>query len=217
MQLLSKKDLGFGAVIGFLIGVFFLPILKSGWPDIYRIVSFAVIPFFFLGALAGLLVSKILSSKLPVIWQIAKFGLIGVLNSFVDLGVLSGLSVMARSIFATSASDILLAAGSFTVTFYVLFKTLSFVVANVNSYAWNRYWTFDTGVKKLGRAGFLQFFAVSLIGLLVNVIVSASVFQLGVTTTGLTGDQWGLLSALAGIFAGLAWNFVGYKFVVFKS
>jgi hypothetical protein len=29
-------------------------------------------------------------------------------------------------------------------------------------------------------------------------------------------DQWGLIGAGAGSIVGLAWNFVGYKFLVFK-
>ncbi|NTW14964.1 MAG: GtrA family protein [Candidatus Moranbacteria bacterium] len=214
---LDRKDWTFGAVIGLLIGIFFLPILKTAFPDLFPVLSYAVIPFFFLGALAGLFVSRLIGTKIPVIWQIAKFGLIGVLNSFIDLGVLSGLSLIGRSALSVDGADSIILIGAFALTYYMVFKTISFVVSNANSYFWNKHWTFESAKKKMDHAGFLQFFAVSLIGLFVNVAVSATVYQLGVTTTSLTSGQWGLLSGLAGIFAGLAWNFIGYKFVVFKD
>jgi putative flippase GtrA len=216
MRTLEKKDWRYGAIVGFLVGVFFLPILKTASPEWYRTFSYAVIPFFLFGALGGLVVGRLVGERIPVIWQISKFGLVGVLNSFIDLGVLSGVSLFWRSLLSIDASDTLLIVGAFPLSYYVLFKTISFIVSNANSFFWNKHWTFENG-KRTDRAGFLQFFSVSLIGLVVNVLVATSTYQIGIATTSFTGGQWGLVSGLAGIFAGLVWNFLGYKFVVFRK
>jgi putative flippase GtrA len=63
----------------------------------------------------------------------------------------------------------------------------------------------------------LQFFVVSLIGFVINVAMASYVFKSVGPLAGLNSDQWGLIGAAAGSVAGLAWNFIGYKFVVFKK
>jgi len=55
---------------------------------------------------------------------------------------------------------------------------------------------------------------VSIIGFIVNVVVASLVFK---SVAGFSAGQAGLLGAMVGSIAGLAWNFVGYKFIVFKK
>jgi putative flippase GtrA len=104
------------------------------------------------------------------------------------------------------------------VTFYSLYKSISFIVANINSYFWNKYWTFDQGEKKQTKSEFVQFFAVSVVGFMINVFVASVVFKMILgSLVGMTGGQLGLIGAMAGSIAGLAWNFIGYKLWVFKK
>jgi len=63
----------------------------------------------------------------------------------------------------------------------------------------------------------VQFFAVSIIGFLINVFVASVVFNIIIgSIVTMTGGQLGLIGAAAGSIVGLAWNFVGYKLWVFK-
>ncbi len=58
---------------------------------------------------------------------------------------------------------------------------------------------------------------VSIVGFLINVIIASYVFKSISPVGGLNLDQWGIIGAAIGSIAGLAWNFVGYKFIVFKE
>lgn len=151
-------------------------------------------------SIVGLYVAYLLSSALTILYRIAKFILVGALNTFVDLGILN-----AFILFYDVAEGTPLA----------IFKGLSFTVAVVNSYFWNKFWTFKS---KEGdrKKEFIQFLVVSVIGLFVNV---GTVVVL-VNVIGAPGDiaptLWVNIAALSATAASLAWNFIGYKFWVFK-
>lgn len=145
---------------------------------------------------AGMLVALFFENRLRILYQFAKFFLVGGLNVLIDLGVLNLL------IFLSGTGAGLL---------YSLFKGISFLVATVNSYFWNKYWTFkSTGGK------FDQFLVVSAIGLVVNVGVASLVVNLVGPQFGLAVKTWANVGAILGSVVGLFWNFVGYKFIVFK-
>jgi putative flippase GtrA len=116
--------------------------------------------------------------------------------------------------------------------FYAGFKTFSSVIAITNSYFLNKRWTFhDKSKENLGQAS--QFFFVSGIGLLINVAAASFVnnsvlpieslisfvdFFLNLVRINLNNNEiWGVLAAAAGSISGLGWNFLGYKFFIFKK
>lgn len=210
----SKKDLMLGTLAGLLIGLLFLPVLKAAKPELYAQVSLVIVPFFLIATPFGLAIAYMIGKKLPVAWQLGKFGVTGVLNVLVDLGVLSLLTFFFKTYFNINAKSVAIAGISF-LTFYSLYKAASFIVANINSYCWNKYWTFH---KEGGQTTeFFQFFLVSVVGFLVNVSFASYVFKFIPPVSGLNSDQWGLIGAMVGSVAGLAWNFIGYKFIVFKK
>lgn len=211
---ITKKDYSLGILAGLLIGILFLPVLNAAKPDLYNKIAIWIIPFFLVGTPAGLFAANLLSKKLAVIWQIAKFGVTGILNALVDLGVLTILTFFFRTYFNIDSTSVAIVGFSF-LTFYSLYKAASFIIANINSYYWNKYWTFHKDGEKSSE--FIQFFIVSIVGFVVNVLVASAVFASITITPTLSADQAGLLGAIAGSIAGLAWNFVGYKFIVFKK
>lgn len=211
IQPMSKKDYYLAFLAGLLIGLLFLPVLKAAKPDLYSKVNLIIVPFFFLATPFGLAITHMIGRKIAVIWQLGKFGVTGVLNVLVDLGVLSMLTFIFRSYFSIDSKAVIFASLSIF-TFYSIFKSISFIVANINSYFWNKYWTFNQEGGK--SAEFIQFFIVSVVGFLVNVLVASLVFR---SVAGFSADQAGLIGAACGSIAGLAWNFVGYKFIVFKK
>lgn len=211
---ITKLDYQFAVAAGLLIGLLLLPVLQTASPTIFAKFALAIVPFFLLATPLGLRIAFFIGQKIAIVYQIAKFGVIGVSNVLVDLGVLSLVTIIFSSQFHVESKDILIG----TVTFYSIYKAISFIVANINSYFWNKNWTFNQGKKKQTKSEFVQFFAVSIVGFLINVFVASFVFKtiLG-SMTSFNPGQLGLIGAAAGSIVGLAWNFIGYKLWVFKK
>jgi putative flippase GtrA len=209
-----KKDYWLGVLVGLLIGIMSMPVLKMAKPDLYYQLRLALIPFFLIGTPLGLYVCHALSKKIAVMWQFGKFFVTGVMNVLVDFGVLAIITLLFKKFFAISSNDVLFTIGA-TVTFYSLYKAISFTVSNINSYFWNKHWTFNKSGDK--KSEFLQFFMVSVVGFSINVVIASLVFKNVTPLAGMNLDQWGFMGAAAGSIAGLMWNFLGYKFLVFKK
>lgn len=145
-------------------------------------------------------------SKLrKLIKQFAKFFVIGIINTVVDLTVLNIETVI------TGAKD------GYP---YSVQKGVSFLVAVTMSYFMNKHWTFQDGEKQGEGKKFSQFIFVSIIGMIINIAVSTVVvtyLQPVVKIGFLTPQLWVNIGALSGTAIGLFWNFVGYKFWVFKK
>jgi putative flippase GtrA len=122
--------------------------------------------------------------------QGVKFIIIGVLNTGVDLGLYI---LLTRLLFE---------AGEMT----VLVKGISYSAGVVNSYLWNRSWTFQSEDRSWKT--FLPFVLVNLIGLGIN----AGTLWLGMHTAGLSE----FLALILATGATFIWNFFISKFVVFR-
>jgi putative flippase GtrA len=140
-----------------------------------------------------------------LVFQAGKFVIVGIINTVIDFGVLN-LLMLATDI-ATGA-------------WYAVFKGISFLAAVTNSYFMNRFWTFKgTGQQNKGKE-FAQFFAVSCVGFAINVgiaslVVNVIAGQLG--SLAISDKLWANLGAATATAASMVWNFVGYKFIVFKK
>jgi len=134
--------------------------------------------------------------------QFIKFSSIGVLNTAVDLGVLNLLIVL----FGTGAHG----------EYYAAFKALSFLVAVINSYFFNKYWVFRQSEGGHAKEPLL-FFGVSVVGLFLNVGVSFFVFSIVTAMYELSPSLVVNIGAIAGTGVVFLWNFIGYKFIVFTS
>ncbi|MDP2930474.1 MAG: GtrA family protein [bacterium] len=134
---------------------------------------------------------------MAMIYQFAKFFLVGIINTLIDLGVLNLLIL---------AFDINRGLG------YTIFKSISFLVATANSFFWNKRWTFKTS-----QGSFKQFLIVSVIGLVINVATASLIVNyIAPGCTLASPTMWANIGAIVGSVVGLLWNFAGYKFVVFK-
>ncbi len=209
---MSRKDIVSGFLIGFLIGLLSLPTLKNlepelqgkfpGFSFIYALWLPILLPFL---VIAGLFVAQIISRKIKVIWQFAKFAVVGALNTFIDFGII-GFLLWFSKIDAGQAIGL-----------YAFFKFLSFTAAATNSYFWNKSWTFEKGSKVEGRE-FAGFYFVTGIGALINVGIATLVVKLiGPQLAVASSVLGGIIAPFAGVLVGFVWNFLAYKFFIFKK
>lgn len=213
----GKKDYLLGLLAGILIGFLLLPILKNAKPSLYDTVWLFVVPFFAIGVPAGLMVASFVAKKIALVWQLAKFLVIGVMNTLVDIGVLALITILVATDVSHASESAWFSMASLVVTYYSLYKAISFIIANINSFFWNKYWTFGSENRSRATHQFFQFFLVSLIGFAVNVTIASVVFGSLSAAGALTIAQAGLVGAAMGSIIGLVWNFIGYKFFVFKK
>ena len=134
---------------------------------------------------------------MQVLRQIIKFVIVGAFNTLVDLAILN-LLIFASGI-ASGAP-------------FVFFKGISFLVAVTNSYFWNRRWTFRSD-----KQVFIQFFLVSTVGLLLNVGTASFLVNILGPQFGLSKTIWANVGAVGATLVVMTWNFLGYKFVVFRK
>lgn len=149
----------------------------------------------------GIWLGAFLSRWIDFMRQFARFAVAGFLAAAVDFGVLNFL------MYATS-----LESG----WPFVFFKAASFMVAATNSYFVNKFWTFNR-IEKVSYKEYLQFFAVSLVGISINVGIASIVVNGIGPQFGIGPRAWANLGAVAGSAIGLIWNFIGFKLVVFKA
>ncbi|HWC18661.1 MAG TPA: GtrA family protein [Terriglobales bacterium] len=141
------------------------------------------------------------SEQIPLGVQMFRFGVVGAINTAVDLIVLNLLIVITHT-------------GQRGASFAV-FKTIAFVCAVLNSYLMNRSWTFRGAKKKNSMLEGSQFMFVSVLGAVVNVGSSWYVATFTHPILGITSRWWPSLAALVGTAFSLGFNFIGYKFWVF--
>ena len=132
--------------------------------------------------------------------QFVKFLLVGVLNTGIDFGVLNLLMFLT---------------GITSGFYYSIFKAISFTCGVVNSYIWNKRWTFQKG-KKLEKKEFSKFFTISLIAFGVNIGVASVLVNLVGPIHGISPYIWANISALAAAGFTTLINFFGYKYLVFS-
>jgi len=218
--MLKKTDILAAFTIGELTALILLGISKN-------IKELEQIPFLWLGciifpllAILGILIASFLAKKIPIIFQTAKFFLIGVLNTFIDLGILNFL----MWVFAISSGIP-----------YSIFKSFSFGCSVINSYFWNKSWAFSSSAQSYGGSSeafgeggkknenkfshheFSGFCLISVISFFLNVSIASLLVNVLGPQFGLSQVAWANTGAI--IATCFAWicNFFGYKFLVFKK
>lgn len=200
---MKRVDILLAVVVGVIAACFLNFLLEdAGFLKINKLRLILVISLPIL-ALFGLWIGYF-AGKRGLLWvfQFAKYLLIGVLTVMVDLGILNLLMMVS---------------GKTLGLWYSVFKAGSFLLAMTLKYFGDKFWVFEK-TEKSGMAGeFGKFFLVTLVGLLLNVGIASLIVN-----TGIFGSCWGekLLANIGAIFAAfvvIAWNFLGYKFLVFKK
>ncbi|OHA01803.1 MAG: hypothetical protein A3C11_01445 [Candidatus Sungbacteria bacterium RIFCSPHIGHO2_02_FULL_49_12] len=198
---MSKKDVSVGLVAGLVIGVFLIPTAKN-------IGLFAKIPSPYLMLLVvlpilaclGVAVVGFIGRWMPIFWQVAKFGLVGVMNTAVNLGIYNTL---------------IAATGYNKGTPLMIIFLIAFVFAVINSYFWNKHWVFG-GIQSKNREETLQFFAVTIVTAIVSSLIIKAVTEYIAPIGGLNAAQWANVANGFAIITSFIMNFFGYKLIVFR-
>ena len=157
-----------------------------------------LIPFF---AYLGIFVGFLLSKKVKSFFEFVKFFLVGVLNTFLDLGILNFL---------------ILIFGFRSGFYYSFFKGISFLVAASNSYFWNKIWVFESKEKNIKKES-VKFLLISVGGLIINVAIASLIVAFFGSFLNISLRILGNIGAIGGVLGSMFWNFFGYKFFVFKK
>lgn len=125
--------------------------------------------------------------------QFLRFGMVGVVNTLIDFGVLNALML-----FLDSPGGVKLLGCN----------AVAFACANLNSYVANRTWTF-AGYRKASVTEFGAFLLIAFTGLLINSLI------LWLLTGGVPASLLHLnLAKAAATGVSLVWNFCGYRLLL---
>jgi len=151
--------------------------------------------------------------------QISKFVIVGVINTGIDFAVLNLLTSLTKI---------------YSGKWIVVFNSISFTAAVINSYFMNKRWTFhqsadiarppadnqklnskERGQKQTPKE-FMQFVIVSVIGISINDIIVYGITTFTAPLFGLSEKLWVNAAKICATATSMVWNFIGYKFFVFK-
>ncbi len=202
----KNKDFVLSLLCGFLAGIFLLIIVKNpyvtefkGLNQLGALLWFLPLVFAFLFFIA-IVVAKTLFRRVLFLMQVGKFAESGVLNTLIDIGVLNLLSWWL---------------GILSGPWLIAMNMVSFSLAVVNSYFWNKFWTFESKEGAKGKE-FLSFIIVSLVGLGINTVILYFGKSFIDPMFGASEGAWLNLVKISATFVSMVWNFTGYKFIVFN-
>jgi len=199
----TQRDFGLSVLSGVITGlIVYLMLLYGGSGQSWEIYGWAliiIVPALFV---FGTWFGTMLANWFLFFRSFSRYVAVGFLNTAVDFGAL------ALLIYLLQYTD-----GQ--ATKLIVANTGSFLIAVTNSYFWNKLWSFEA---KGGGAGqFAQYLAITVIGLLLN----DAIIYIGTTyftpMFGISALNWVFVAKAVGTVVSLIWNFVGYRFIVFKS
>lgn len=201
---LTSRDVRNALIIGAAAGL--LAWYIGGNLDLKQPLVEKILPWLWivlaLGAPAGLWVAALLARRIPTLFQLAKYGLIGALNTLLSLAIVNALANLTGITAGVGA-------GSFIIA--------GFIVANTHSFFWNKYWTFGDGSTANAPVQYAGFLVVTAASSLIGAALVATLTHFVAPPFGLNAQQWLNLANVFAIAISLVWNFIGYKLLVFKK
>ena len=217
---MKKIDYAFAGLIGFFFGIFAIPTvinlnihtkvaMRLGLP---AALFLALLPWIMAVVyLAALRIGDQLSRKLPIFLQITKFGAVGAFNTIIDFGVFNLLMLLSYRDFAAR----IVSGYGGSLLFVLLLNTPGFMIAVINSFYWNKWWVFPKNNNEKAATNFPQFLLITVLGSLINsgIVWGTTV----ISAAGLSSPTFFNVAKAGATIITLIWNFLGYKFIVFKS
>lgn len=162
--------------------------------------------------------------KVPLVRQFVKFAIVGGSSFVID----AGLHFLLMFVFKVNGEPLGDVFGRWLIdefpqafgfakipseAAFPVLKVLSTSIAILNSFFWNRRWTFRIKDKHERAVQFRRFVVVSLLGLALNASISGA---LNNVITGHPKRSWAVATAIATLIVAI-WNFSGQKFWAFRQ
>lgn len=190
------KDYVLAAIAGAVSAAFLYPVFQniSVGGEYYKFL-FIALPVLWC---FGIFVSHFL--KITWMRQLAKFFIVGFLNTSIDFGILNLMSMKYNVYSGLKILGV---------------NPLSFIFALTNSFFWNKYWTFSEKTAPEAKE-ITKFILVAMVGVFIN----TGIVFLVTEYVSFDGFSKGQILNLAKVFAtafSFVWNFIGMKIFVFKE
>ena len=187
-----------GRIIGFVVG----DILKGLGISVGLYESLALWVLLPIITLMCLWIARIIGKKVLIVFQSAKFVLVGAVATVFDLKFF----------------ELLIWSASFFITLNPLIaKSISFLCSTALKYWGNKYWTFGKYEKENLKKEVLQFFAITVVGLIIDVVAFYYATNILGPQFSIPQAVWIKLSVIFAAIIAALWNFLGYKFFVFRK
>ena len=187
-----------GRILGFLIGDF----LREWGISIglyWTLLIWFALPII---SLFCLWLAFLIGRKILFIFQAVKHLLVGAVATVFDLKIFEflffifSISIPFASIFA---------------------KSLSFIISTFLKYWGNKYWAFQKHEKEDMHKEILQFFFITFIGLIIDVLSFYYFSKIFNSQIAIPEAIWLKFSVIFAALVAALWNFLGYKFFVLKK
>jgi len=186
---MKKTDIIFSIVCGLSVAWIANDFFnKIGW------IFFLVLPVL---SVVGLWLVNLIGEKVLFVKQVGKFVLVGAFADVIDIKVFQFLFLFAP--------------------FSITFKAVSFLVATLVKFWWNKHWAFERHEKEGAKKEAVQFFGVTLGGLLLNLGSFYYFTKVMGPQFSMPVETWTELCIIFAALVAAVWNFCGYKFLVFKK
>ena len=152
--------------------------------------------------LFALWIAYLIGKRFLFVFQLAKFIVIGAFFALIDLLVLNFLMIYFNATVGTP---------------YLIFVTISFFVATCLKYIADKFWAFEKTKKTQLGSEFGKFFIVTLISAVIQIEIANLVVNKIGPQFGMDALVWANMGKIASIAVASLWNFIGYKFIVFKK
>lgn len=146
-------------------------------------------------SVAGLWICYKIAEKYFFVRQVGKFVLAGAFADVVDIKIFQAIFLFFP--------------------FPITLKAASFILATFVKYFLDKHWSFEKPEPKDMHKEMAKFFMIAMGGLAINVV--SFYFFTKINVQAMPARLWMELCIIFAAFAAAIWNFLGYKFVVFKK
>lgn len=198
---MKKVDIILSIITGEGVALLFIWLLKDS-PFYFPVFNFLLPTIFPVLAVLAIFLAELIGRKFLFVYQLAKFLLVGAFFAVFDLVILNFLIIWL----GISKEEIIK---------YALFVALSFTIITTFKYFANKYWAFEKKEKERIEKEFSVFFVVTLLSGIIQIGVASLSFK--ILSQKISPFLAGNLGKILGIIVASVWNFLGYKFIVFKK
>lgn len=157
--------------------------------------------------------------------QFVKFCIVGGISTVIDLGLhwilMFGVTIrgellshlVGAQVWHLLHPEVFPTDKDLTNSSFAVLKIVPVGLAILNSFFWNRKWTFRVLGNEAVHKQVIKFYTIALIGMVLNVIISTGVYNLN---PGHPKQSWAIASLVAMVVV-VFWNFFGQKLWTFRK